>query len=477
MVEYGGVLLVAALIVAAMAAFWTSYGPTFAHKVECLVESIFGQGCSAPPAYPVSASVKTVGYSGRVAIVDGGHNYTITLTKLSNGTSTITATNTGTAGVSAQVGAGVELGPLGSAGADASIGGGGYGDQNETWTFPSWAQGQKYFNRISQGSALGLGAHDLVSSTAGSIPIFGGDITSAFDGITGASGAPNQGSLPHKYLSSTSSGGGAQGSGDAQAGVYFGPLSAGVSASLDAHAGLEHINYGPEKGDWQLTGGLDGSADGSLAGVLFGAQADGAGHVSGEVSVTFSPSGTPQTLEVSAYGDGVWGIGPQQNAKVDIPGSSSTEGGSSSSADGGSSSSAEGGSSPSTEGGSNGEKSGGGGGEEPLLSVENHGVGGSGVGSLFTGTLDLANDPRAQQDVNSILSGNVGPIGDLITQINSKGTETIQNYQITRSSSNVGVNASVGVGVGVGANDGSSSANYAPPEIRENGGKWHQESP
>lgn len=462
MVEYGGVLLVVALVVAAVAAFWTSYGPTFGQHLVCLVESIFGQGCSAPPAYPVSASVKSVGYSGRVAIVDGGHNYTITLTKLSNGTSTITAVNTGTAGVSAQVGAGVELGPLGSAGADASIGGGGYGDQSETWTFPSWTQGQKYFNQISQGNALGLGAHDLVSSTAGSIPIFGSDITNAFDSITGATGAPNQGSLPHKYLSSTSAGGGAQGSGDASAGVYFGPLSAGVSASLDAHAGLEHINYGPEKGDWQLTGGLDGNADGSLAGVLFGAQANGAGNVSGEVSVTFSPNGAPQTLEISAYGDGVWGIGPQQNAKVDIPNTSSTEGGSSSST-------------TTTAGGSNRDKSGGESGKEPLLSVQSQGVNGSGVGSLFTGTLDLSNDPQAEQDITSILSGNTAPIGDLITQINSKGTETIQNYQITRSSSNVGVNASVGVGVGVGLNNGSSSANYAPPEIRQDGGKWHQE--
>lgn len=466
MVEYSGVLLVTALIVAAVVAFWTSFGPTFGHNLVCLVEKIFGQGCTAAPAYPVSASVKTVGYSGRVAIVDGGHDYTITLTKLSNGTSTITAVNTGTAGVSAQVGAGVELGPLGSAGADASIGGGGYGDQSETWTFPNWNQGQKYFNQISQGSALGLGAHDLVSSTAGSIPIFGSDITSAFDSITGASGAPNQGSLPHKYLSSTYTGGGLQGSGDAQAGVYFGPLSAGVSASLDAHAGLEHINYGPQKGDWQLTGGLDGNASGSLAGVLFGTQANGAGNVSGEISVTFSPSGAPQTLDVSAYGDGVWGIGPQQNAKVDIPGSSSSEGGSSSS-EGGSSTSA---------GGSNDGKSGGEGGNEPLLSVQSQGVNGSGVGSLFTGTLNLANDPQAEQDVNAILGGNTAPIGDLITQIGSRGTETVQSYDITRSSSNIGVKASVGVGVGLGLNNGSSSANYAPPEIRENGGPWHQES-
>jgi hypothetical protein len=468
-VEYGGVLLVVALIVAAMAALWTSYGPTFAHDVECLVEKVLGQGCSAPPAYPVSASVKTVGYSGRVAIVDGGHGYTITLTKLSNGTSTITAVNTGSIGVSAQLGAGVELGPLGGADADATIGGGGYGDQSETWTFPSWSEGQKYFNQISQGNALGLSAHDLVSSTAGSLPIFGGDITSAFDSLTGASGAPSQGSLPHKYLSSTSAGGGLQGSSDARAGVNFGPLSTGVGASLDAQAGIERINYGSEKGDWQLTAGLDGSADAGLTDALFG-QADGAGNVSGEVSVTFSPNGSPEKLEVSAYGDGVWGIGAPQNAKVDVPGSDSGSGSDGGSSDEGASS-GENGSSGEGDASSEGDS-----GDEPLLSVESDGYGGSGVGSVFTGTLDLSSDPQAEQDVNSILSGNPAPIGNLVSQVNAHGTETLQNYQITRSTSNVGAKLSVGAGVGVGLNNGSSNATYNPPETRENGGRWHQES-
>jgi hypothetical protein len=455
MVEYGGVLVVVALVVSLVAVSWQSFGPTFVRDVQCLVEKIIGHGCSAPTPYPVSASVKNVGYGGRVAIVDGGHSYTITLTKLSNGTSTITAVNTGTVGVSAQVGAGVELGPLGGADADASIGGGGYGDQSETWTFPSWSKGQSEFNSISQGNALGLTVHDVVSSTAGSFPIFGGTITGLFDSLTGASGAPNQGSLPKKYLTSTSTGGGLQGSGDAKAGVNFGPLSAGVGASIDAHAGMAHISSGSEKGDWQLTAGLDGSADGGLTDALFG-QATGAGNVNGEVSVTFSPSGTPETLEISAYGDGVWGLSTPTNAKGEIPGSGS-----------GSESGSESGS---KEGGS-GE-----GGDEPLLSASSDGYSGSGVGSVFTGTLDLSNDPQAEQDVNSILSGNTAPIGDLIRQLNSSGTETLQNYHITRSSTNVGAQLSAGPGVGVNLNDGSSSATYSPPETREDGGQWHKEA-
>ena len=458
MVEYGGVLVVVALVIALVAAFWQSFGPTFVRDVQCLVEKVIGQGCSAPTPYPVSASVKNVGYSGRVAIVDGGHSYTITLTKLSNGTSTITAVNTGTVGVSAQVGAGVELGPLGGADADATIGGGGYGNRSETWTFPSWSKGQSEFNSISQGSALGLTAHDVVSSTAGSVPIFGSTITGLFDDVTGASGAPNQGSLPKKYLTSTSTGGGLQGSGDAKAGVNFGPLSAGVGASIDAHAGMVHINSGSEKGDWQLTAGLDGTADGGLTDALFG-QATGAGNVNGEVSVTFSPNGTPETLEISAYGDGVWGLSAPTNGKAEVPGSDSgSEPGSGSE-------------SGSKESGSSGE-----GGDEPLLSVSSDGYSGSGVGSVFTGTLDLSNDPQAEQDVNSILSGNTAAIPDLISQVNSDGTESLQNYHITRSSTNVGAQLSAGPGVGANLNDGSSSATYSPPETREDGGQWHKQS-
>jgi hypothetical protein len=219
---------------------------------------------------------------------------------------------------------------------------------------------------------------------------------------------------------------------------------------------MEHINSGSEKGDWQLTAGLDGSADGGLTDALFG-QATGAGNVNGEVSVTFSPNGTPETLEISAYGDGVWGLSTPTNAKANVPGSGS-----------GSESGSESGS---KEGGSSGE-----GGDEPLLSVSSEGYSGSGVGSVFTGTLNLSNDPQAEQDVNSILTGNTAPIGDLISQLNSNGTEALQNYHITRSSTNVGAQLSAGPGVGANLNDGSSSATYSPPETREDGGQWHKES-
>jgi hypothetical protein len=453
-VEYLGVLAIVASLIGVVLLVVNVFGPSIERGAECLIAKVFRiGGCSAGPGYPVSASVKTVGYSGRVTIVSGGHSYTITLTKLSNGTSTITATNGGTVGVSAQWGANVELGPLGGAGADATVGGGGYGGQTSTWTFPSWSLGQHYFNTISQGNALGLTAHDVVAGTVGQVPVAGSLATGLFDRITGASGGPNQGSLPHKYLTSTSTGAGVQGSADAGAHVDLGPLQGQIGGSIDAQAGVQHIGYGAQKGDWQLVAGLNGTADGSLADYLFGGQAEGEGNVSGEVDVTYSSSGAPGTLEVVASGDGVWGVAPPSDAGVDVPGDSSGEG-------------------SKADGGESGEDGGG----EPLLSVQSDGSGGSGAGSAFTGTLDLSTDPQASQDVTSILEGNTAAIGDLIDQMNEHGTETVQTYQISRSNSSFGGSVSVGAGAGMQLSNGSSSATYQPPKTREDGGKWHEGS-
>ncbi|MBV8998618.1 MAG: hypothetical protein JO304_06135 [Solirubrobacterales bacterium] len=455
MIEYAGVLLVVTVVIALVGtAALRTIGPTLAHDVQCLVQKILGQGgCGAGPAYPVSASTKTVGYSGRVTIVDGGHSYQVTLTKLSNGTSTITVVDTGKLGVSVEASAGVDAGPLIGADAQASAGGGGYGDQRYKWTFPSWAQGQSAYNKISQGSALGLGAHDLVSSTAGSVPFFGGAITHLFDSATGASGAPNQGSLPHKYLTSSSTGAGLQGSAGAKAGVnLLGPQS-GVGATINANVGVEQITYGAQKGDRQLVAGLSGTADGALAGVLFGgAQANAAGNIQGQATVTFSPNGTPLTLQINASGDGVWGASPLQNVKAKLPTSSTSASGSS------------------QQGGSGGE---GGGAKPPTLTIETKGTGGSGVGTSFTGTIDLTSDPQAQQDVQGFLQGDPTTLGDLINQLNSHGTESLQTYHITRSNTTYGAKFSAGAGVGGQLNDGSSSATYDPPTTRQNGGPWH----
>jgi hypothetical protein len=445
-VEWAGVLVIVALIIAAIVAFAPRLGTTLGHDMECVIKKIFGGGCTAPAPYVVSVTTKTVGYNGRVGFVNGGHGYTLTLTKYSNGTSAITAVNTGTLGVSAQVGAGVELGPIGGASAQASIGGGGYGDQTTTWTFPSWSAGQSGWGKISGGSSLGLAVHDGASATLGAVPLVGGTLSGVFDSVTGAHGAPGRGSLPGKP-SSTAVGGGAQGSAKAGANVSFGGFSAGVNASLAAHAGLEHITSGPQKNDWQLTAGLDGSGDASLLGALFGAQASLAGKVNGAVTVTFSASGAPLTLAVAASGNGVWGIVPPGTTSVRVPVGS-----------------------PSGSGKGSGNGSSG----APMLSVQSDNAGGSGVGTSFVGTLNLATDPQAQSDLEALLEGNPAKLPALISDMNSNGTETVQTYKLSSSNSTVGASVSVGVGGGANLTDGSSTATYYVPETRQDGGPWQR---
>jgi hypothetical protein len=171
------------------------------------------------------------------------------------------------------------------------------------------------------------------------------------------------------------------------------------------------------------------------------------------VTVTYSPNGTPLTLQITASGDGVWGASGVQNVGAKVPVGSSSEGGASG------------------QGGSAGE--GGGGAKPPTLEILTKRTGGSGSGTSFTGTLNLATDPAAQQDLQGLLQGDPTRLGDLINQLNSNGTESLQTYHISRSSSTYGAKLSAGVGVGGELNDGSSSATYDPPTTRRDGGPWH----
>jgi hypothetical protein len=397
----------------------------------------------------VSVATKTVGYDGRVIIVDGGHSYTVTETHLSNGTAQISLVNTGTLGVSARVGAEVHLGPLGGAEAQAQAGGGVYAGGSTTWTFPSWATADKYWHQISSGNSLGLAVNDTLDS---SVPVAGHFLAGLFDDVTGEKGAPTQHSIDGRYLTATAAGGGVQGTASAGAGANVGSLGADIKASVSAQAGLERINSGEQKGDWQGTVHLSVDGDGSLGDALFGPHASGIGSLDGEVTVTFGPDFTPRELEVTASGDGVWeatGEGGQ------VP-----EG----SAHGG------------TAEGGGGENSGGGEGEggksEPLLSVSHDGAGGEGVGSKFVGKLDLSDDPAAQAALEQVLQGNTSQIPVLIADMNAHGTEYTQSYHLQKSSSTYGGEVNVGGGGGAELNDGSSSACYDPPRVRQNGGPW-----
>ena len=153
------------------------HGGHLQRAVVCALDKIFQIGpCAAAPAYPVSVTTKTVGYDGRVIIVDGGHSYVVTETHLSNGTAQISLTNTGTLGVSARAGAEVELGPLGGAEAQAQAGGGVYVDGSTTWTFPNWAAADKYWKQISSGNSVGLAVNDTLDSIAAGRPLRRGPV-------------------------------------------------------------------------------------------------------------------------------------------------------------------------------------------------------------------------------------------------------------------------------------------------------------
>ena len=192
-------------------------------------------------------------------------------------------------------------------------------------------------------------------------------------------------------------GGGAQGSASAGAGANLGSLGVDIKASVSAQAGLEHVNSGEDKGDWQGTVHLSVDGDGSLGDALFGPHASGIGSLDGDVTVTFGPDFTPRELEVTASGDGVW--------EASGAGGQAPEG------------SAHGGTSPEsvvTHG-----KGGEGGKSEPLLSVSHEGAGGEGVGSKFEGTLDLSDDPAAQAALEQVLEGNTSQIPVLIADMNA----------------------------------------------------------
>ena len=445
-IEYGGLLILIAAIITML--FSLGMAGTMQRAVVCALDEIFQIGaCAAAPSYPVSVATKTVGYDGRVIIVDGGHSYTVTLTHLSNGTAQISLVNTGTLGVSARVGAEVELGPLGGAEAQAQAGGGVYVNGSTTWTFPTWATADKYWKQVSSGNSVGLAVNDGLNS---SVPLAGHFLAGLFDDVTGDKGAPSQHSIDGRYLTATAVGGGAQGSASAGAGANLGSLGVDIKASVSAQAGLEHINSGELKGDWQGTVHLSLDGDGSLGDALFGPHTSGIGSLDGDVTVTFGPDFTPRELEVTASGDGVW--------EATGAGGQAPEG------------SAHGGTSP--ESGDGTGEGGEGGKSEPLLSVSHEGAGGEGAGSKFEGTLDLSDDPAAQAALEQVLEGNTSQIPVLIADMNAHGTEYTQSYHLKKSSSTYGGEVNVGGGGGAELSDGSSSACYDPPRVRQNGGPW-----
>jgi hypothetical protein len=94
------------------------------------------------------------------------------------------------------------------------------------------------------------------------------------------------------------------------------------------------------------------------------------------------------------------------------------------------------------------------------------------VGSKFEGKLDLSDDPEAQAALEQVLAGNTSQIPVLISDMNRRGTEYTQSYHVDKSNSTWGAEVNVGGGGGAELSDGSSSACYDAPRVRQNGGPW-----
>lgn len=464
-VEWSGLLVLIAAIFTMVLAL--GLPGQLGRAVGCALDKIFHIGlCTSGPSYPVSVTTKTVGYQGRVIIADAGHQYVVTLTNLSDGTGQISVVNTGTLGVSARVGAEVELGPLGGAEAQAQAGGGVYLNGTTTWTFPNWATAEKYYHQISSGDSAGLAINDALNSD----PLGGHLLAGLFNDITGDQGAPSSHSIDKRYLTATAVGGGVQGTASAGAGANLGSLGADIKLGVSAQGGLERINSGPQKGDWQGSVQLSAEGDGSLGDALFGSHASGIGSLDGAATVTFGPDGTPLQLQVTASGSGVWEASASGGA---VP-EGSAHGGTASESGGSESHSGGNGNGGNRGEGGNGGSGGGGesGKSEPLLSLSHDGAGGDGGGSRFVGTLDLSNDPAAQAALAQVVSGNPAGIPVLINAMNDHGTEYTQSYQLKQSNSTVAGEVNVGGGGGAEFNDGSSSACYDRPRVRQDGGPW-----
>jgi hypothetical protein len=88
------------------------------------------------------------------------------------------------------------------------------------------------------------------------------------------------------------------------------------------------------------------------------------------------------------------------------------------------------------------------------------------------GTLDLSDDPAAQAALEQVLEGNTSQIPVLVADMNARGTEYTQSYHVKRSNSTWGGQVNLGGGGGAELSDGSSSACYDPPRVRQNGGPW-----
>lgn len=440
-VEWGGALIIVALIIAFVLA--SGLAGDVAHRVRCAVDQVFqdANACQSPSSTasnvvpcPTSAVTNTAADEFQLFFINAGHNNTLIKTVYSNGRVDYTLVDTGTLQAQAKLQAEFEVGGAGF-NAEASAAAGGQLTGSYTFSFANAAAAQSFASTVQSAGGWGVVAHDY----ANGIPVLGPVASGALD-LLGIHGAPSGSSLAQQYgknLTSSYVAAGAVGQLNALAEGGAGPVSTELGAELKAGLGFRevaagdpHDPNGPQKGDVQVYLQLDGSADGSLMQALFGPSIGAQAAGSGDAVVTLSSHGQPTQLEITASGSYGASAGLQTSKPENGPGASGSEG-------------------------SPGSPAAGGG---ILKRLGASTTAGQGQGYQYTATLDLRNNPQAVQDLASLLTpSSAGPaMTQLISLINTNGQQRIQPYQQTTSQTGGGIALEI-ADVGAGTNLSVSS--------------------
>lgn len=412
-------------------------GQNVAHSIECNVEKILGhpnacQTSAGPtPSNEVvcqtSSQTNSSSDNVEVLFLKVGHDQTLIETKFSNGQVQYTLTDSKKAEAVANLVQGqAEVGGVGMD-FEVEAAAGGALDGAHTWTFPNQAAADAFAKQVNSSGSWGQVAHDA-ASLGNVVPILGPVSSWAGNGLLnliGIHGAPNpddlaKQNLTYSYLGLSAI---AEVSGKAEAGLG-GEASLQLDAELKGAAGIRVITSASpvgqgasggqngavplKKGDVQLFLNLDGSGNAALQDLLFGPNAGGSVKTKGTAVVTLSPNGQLQMLQITGSADGTGTAGLDGN---------------------------------NTQGSGLVQKLG--------LKVSD----GAGGGINYTGTLNLTSNPAAQQQLISLLGGGAtaGPaLAQLATQIDQNGTQRLQPYTVSRSTSGAGLEGEI-LDVGGGA--------------------------
>jgi hypothetical protein len=440
-------------------------------SVRCALHQVFGigGGCSSGPIAsnvmpcPTSASTRTASDEFQVFFIDAGHKNTLIKTVFSNGRVDYTLVDNGTLEAQAKLQAELEAGPVGFD-AEAKAAAGGELTGSYTFSFANAAAASAFEHQVQSAGGWGVIAHDVASGIPIAAPVANGLLN-----LVGIDGVPNGSDLAHqyhRYLTSAYVGAGAVGQLNLTAEGEAGPVSLDLKSELKGAPGFREVMAGdpndpngPKKGDVQVYLSLDGSADGSLMQALFGPQASAAAKGNAEAVVTLDSHGNPVQLEITASGS----AGASAGLALKPAGGSEGSGGSSGGSSGGAGSGAGDGGAPAGAAGG------------ILRSLDASANMGAGQGYQYKATLDLGDNPQAVQTLVSVLNpASSGPaMTQLISDINTQGTQRIQPFQQTTSHAGGGVVleiADIGGGATVGVD--SQHQNLFAGWVQNPGGAW-----